>query len=153
MALGAKSSTAVLGGASWPSVSLQCRWKSQELLHTTADETQQCWIQLWHWYFENLFFEASHYVSVEVSRVILHGDMTSATLSHHAVDTQYVLVAPMQGLLFFPASVVTNAVTCNTSTQLAVASHLGKPGKILFTLSTLKSMDVYYASYNSAQEI
>lgn len=90
---------------------------------------------------------------MEVSRVSLDGDRRSATLSYHAVDTQYVLVAPVQGLLSFPASVVTNAVAYNTSTQLAAASYLGKLGKILCTLSILKPIDVYYGSYNSAQKI
>lgn len=44
-------------------------------------------------------------------------------------------------------------VACNPSTQLAVASHLGTLGRKLFTLSTVKPMDVYYASYNLARKI
>lgn len=74
-------------------------------------------------------------------------------MAYHAIDTQYILVAPVQGLLSFPDSMVANIVACNTSTQIAVASHLGTLGRKLFTLSTLKPLDAYYASYNLAQKI
>lgn len=41
-------------------------------------------------------------------RVIFFWDRSSATLSQPTIDTQYILVAPAQGLLPFPFSLVTN---------------------------------------------
>lgn len=54
-------------------------------------------------------------------------------MSHPTIDTQYILVAPVQRLLLFPPSIVTNIVACSPSTYLALASHLGALGIKLLT--------------------